>query len=160
MKGKKESSLGSLLKARGYSIAVAESCTGGMISSMITSEPGCSAYFLGGCISYGNEAKALLLGVRRADLKKQGAVSEEVSRQMARGVQKKLDADIGVGVTGIAGPSGGTRGKPVGTVYISVANRKSIYTEKHVFKGRRDEIRRKAAFCACSMVKNEINVQP
>jgi nicotinamide-nucleotide amidase len=114
--------VGQLLKAKGQTLAVAESCTGGGLGQMLTDIPGSSDYFMGGIISYANRVKVDLLGVDVQDLATEGAVSEVVAGQMAIGVKAKLGTDWGVSITGIAGPAGGTEGKPVGLVYIGIAN--------------------------------------
>lgn len=110
---------GQLAHERGWTVAVAESCTGGLVGHRLTSVSGSSAIFLGGIIAYANAAKVRLLGVRDADLQRCGAVSEPVARQMAEGARRALGADVGIGITGIMGPDGGTLEKPVGLVYIS-----------------------------------------
>jgi nicotinamide-nucleotide amidase len=110
-----------LLTARGKTLALAESCTGGNIAHRVTNEPGASAVFLGGVVSYANEAKEKFLGVSSETLKEHGAVSEAVAREMAEGARKKFGADFAIAVTGIAGPTGGTADKPVGTVFIALA---------------------------------------
>ena len=109
------------LRERGMTLATAESCTGGLISKRVTDLAGCSDVFLGGCVTYANEAKERLIGVSRETLEKYGAVSEQTAREMARGVRLALGADVGIATTGIAGPGGGTPDKPVGTVYIAVS---------------------------------------
>ena len=113
--------VGKLLREAGQNLAVAESCTGGGVGAMLTSIPGSSDYFAGGIISYSNEVKVSLLGVKEADLIEYGAVSDVVAKQMALGVKQKLGTDWGIGITGIAGPGGGTDTKPVGLVYIGLA---------------------------------------
>ena len=113
--------VGNLLREAGQNLAVAESCTGGGVGAMLTSIPGSSDYFAGGVISYSNEVKVSLLEVKEADLIEHGAVSEVVAKQMALGVKQKLATDWGIGITGIAGPGGGTDTKPVGLVYIGLA---------------------------------------
>jgi len=110
-----------LLARRGKKLALAESCTGGFIANGITNVPGASEIFPGGIVAYGNEVKVKFLGVHPDTLKKHGAVSEAVAREMAEGARKKFSADFAIAVTGIAGPGGGTKGKPVGTVFIAVA---------------------------------------
>jgi nicotinamide-nucleotide amidase len=114
--------VGGLLKAKGQTLAVAESCTGGGLGQMLTDIPGSSEYFMGGVISYANRVKVKLLGVNADDLAAEGAVSEIVARQMALGVKSKLVTDWGVSITGVAGPGGGTETKPVGLVYIGIAS--------------------------------------
>ncbi|MFM2304614.1 MAG: hypothetical protein RLZZ135_2026, partial [Cyanobacteriota bacterium] len=113
--------VGQLLIAKGQTLAVAESCTGGGLGQMLTEIPGSSSYFMGGIISYANQVKIDLLGVNEADLAREGAVSETVACQMAAGVKAKLGTDWGVSITGVAGPGGGTETKPVGLVYIGIA---------------------------------------
>jgi nicotinamide-nucleotide amidase len=114
--------VGGLLRARGQTLSVAESCTGGGLGKMLTDLPGSSDYFIGGIISYADRVKIDLLGVNPEDLATEGAVSEVVARQMAAGVKAKLGTDWGVSITGIAGPGGGTESKPVGLVYIGIAD--------------------------------------
>jgi nicotinamide-nucleotide amidase len=109
------------LRERGMTLACAESCTGGLIAKRITDLAGCSDVFLGGCVTYANEAKEKLIGVKRETLEAFGAVSEQTAREMARGVRLALGSDVGIATTGIAGPGGGTPEKPVGTVYIAVS---------------------------------------
>jgi PncC family amidohydrolase len=113
--------VGALLAGKGWTLAAAESCTGGLISHLITNIPGSSAYFLGGVVAYANKTKEQVLGVRRELLIAHGAVSREVALAMAQGVRRLLGADVGLAATGIAGPSGGTPQKPVGTVFIAVS---------------------------------------
>ena len=110
--------LGNILKEKQFTIATAESCTGGLIADKLTDIPGSSDYMLGGIVSYSNQVKVNQLGVAESDLKAVGAVSKEVALQMAKGVAKKMNADIGISTTGVAGPGGGTKEKPVGTVWI------------------------------------------
>jgi nicotinamide-nucleotide amidase len=114
--------VGQLLKAKGQTLAVAESCTGGGLGQMLTDAPGSSEYFMGGIISYADRVKIDLLDVNPEDLATEGAVSATVARQMAVGVKAKLGTDWGVSITGIAGPGGGTESKPVGLVYIGIAD--------------------------------------
>ena len=116
-----ENALVMKLRERGMTLATAESCTGGLIAKRVTDLAGCSDVFLGGCVTYANEAKEKLIGVSHETLEKYGAVSEQTAREMARGVRLALGADVGVATTGIAGPGGGTPEKPVGTVYVAVS---------------------------------------
>jgi PncC family amidohydrolase len=113
--------LGELLRARGLRIAVAESCTGGLLGAALTAVPGSSDYVLGGVIAYANQVKTALLGVDAALLAAHGAVSEEVARAMAEGVRTRLGAEVGAGITGVAGPSFDPGGKPAGLVWVAVA---------------------------------------
>jgi nicotinamide-nucleotide amidase len=109
------------LRERGMTLAVAESCTGGLIAKRFTDIAGCSDVFLGGCVTYSNEAKMKLLGVKEKTLAAHGAVSMETAAEMARGVRLALGADVGLATTGIAGPGGGTPEKPVGTVFVAIS---------------------------------------
>ncbi|RGN45011.1 MULTISPECIES: CinA family protein [unclassified Bacteroides] len=124
------SELGELLKERNYMLATAESCTGGNISATITAVPGSSEYYKGSIIAYSNEVKMNLLQVKEQTLIKHGAVSEETVREMVKGAMKSLNTDCAVATSGIAGPSGGTPDKPVGTVWIAAGSRKKIITLK------------------------------
>ena len=118
-----ENALLMFLRERGLTMAVAESCTGGLIAKRITDISGCSDVFMGGCVTYTNEVKQRLLGVSAETLEKHGAVSEETAAEMARGVRERLGADVGVSATGVAGPTGGSEETPVGTVFIGVSTK-------------------------------------
>ncbi len=150
------SRIGRLLRERGLTISVAESCTGGKLGDKITDVPGSSDYFLGGVISYSNDAKVALLGVKKSVLVTKGAVSEEVAHQMAAGARKRFHSDIGVGVTGIAGPNGGSVAKPVGLVYIAVSSSKRAVCTRNLFKGSRTEVKRSSTAKAVRMVEEFI----
>ncbi len=126
--------VGSRLREQGLTLAVAESCTGGMIGHRLTDVPGSSAYFLGTITTYAVAAKARLLNVRRETLDTEGAVSEATARQMAQEVRMLFRADVGVAVTGIAGPSGGTPEKPVGLTYVALATPDGTWVERHIWK--------------------------
>ncbi|MBN1313930.1 MAG: CinA family protein [Anaerolineales bacterium] len=128
---------GELLKERELLLAVAESCTGGLLSSQITDVPGSSDYFVGGIVAYSNAVKEQLLGVDRLVLEKVGAVSKEVALAMAIGVCKRLNADIGIGITGIAGPGGEMPGKPVGLVYIALSAKSGAWCNRYCWDGDR-----------------------
>jgi PncC family amidohydrolase len=134
-----EERVGKRLTEAGLTLAVAESCTGGLIGHRITDVPGSSTYFLGGVIAYAYEAKERLLGVRHSTLYEYGAVSEQTAGEMARGARRVVGADIGIAVTGIAGPSGGLPDKPVGTTWVAVSTRDREWTERHQWDGNRDE---------------------
>lgn len=143
---KLEELVGKLLKDRHCTVATAESCTGGKVASLITSVSGSSEYYKGSVVSYCNEVKADVLGVSRADLEKYGAVSSTVAEQMASGVRHLLKTDYAVATTGIAGPTGGSDEKPVGTVWIAVATPTRVVSRKYVFgKDRSINIERFAA---------------
>jgi len=144
--------VGRLLRSKGLTVSVAESCTGGRLGDMLTDVPGSSDYFLGGVISYSNDAKVSLLGVDSKTLKVKGAVSEEVAIQMAAGARTKLGADIGIGITGIAGPAGGTPTKPVGLVYVALSSRGSSECSRNVFRGSRSSIKDRSARKALEML--------
>ena len=149
-------------RVRGLHLAVAESCTGGMLGARLTAIPGSSDVFLGGVIAYDNAVKREMLEVPEAELVAAGAVSESVAVLMARGVCKQLSADVGVSVTGIAGPDGGTAEKPVGTVWLGLsapgpADDVALTTARRsVFTGDRNEIRRRAAQAALEMVRRAL----
>lgn len=130
---------------KGYSISTAESCTGGMIASLLVNVAGVSAVFKEGYITYSNEAKHKLLGVEEEVLKEHGAVSEAVASQMAKGAAEAANAQAALAVTGIAGPEGGTPQKPVGLVYIGCYINGSIQVSENRFQGNRLEIRQKTA---------------
>lgn len=125
------------LTERGLTLATAESCTGGTIASSLTAQAGASAYFKGGVVAYSNEVKEYALGVQHSTLEAHGAVSEETAREMAEGVRNRLDADLAIATTGIAGPDGGTKEKPVGTVWIAVADATHTEAKLLSFPGRR-----------------------
>ena len=140
--------VGRLLQERGLSLATAESCTGGLIGNLVTNNPGSSAYYIGGVVSYANQAKIDLLGVDPDLLKSYGAVSGPVARSMADGVSAALRSDIGLAVTGVAGPEGGSREKPVGTVHIGLATPSGTFAGKYFFRGKRRQIKSNAAIMA------------
>ncbi len=142
------SALGRELLRRGLRCATAESCTGGLIGAMLTSVPGSSAWYGGGVVSYANDVKERLLGVRRADLESCGAVSGPVVRQMALGACAAAGADVSMSVSGVAGPGGGTEEKPVGTVWIGWALQGDVHARMFRFPGGREEVRCRAARCA------------
>ena len=137
--------LGASLRAAGKTIACAESCTGGLVTSRLTDIPGSSGYVMGSIVSYTNEIKGRLVGVRHATLAAHGAVSPETAREMAEGIRRVIRTDLGLGITGIAGPGGGTAAKPVGLVYIAVSGvRGTRVTENH-FHGTRAEVKRQTS---------------
>jgi nicotinamide-nucleotide amidase len=137
-----EGVVGKLLSQKGLTLALAESCTGGLVANRVTNIPGSSDYFDRGIVSYSNKAKIEVLGVPSLLIESYGAVSEEVVRAMADGVRKLSNADLGVGISGIAGPGGGTREKPVGTVCIGISHReRGTFSKRFQFKGSREEIK-------------------
>lgn len=127
--------VGELLQTKGLTVGVAESCTGGLIGSYITDVSGSSAYFLGGVVAYSNDVKKTLLGVGNQTLASKGAVSPETALEMARGIRRLLNSDIGLATTGIAGPTGAVPGKPVGTVYVGLATPSLSAVKKFFFPG-------------------------
>lgn len=129
--------LGALLRSRGLTVGTAESCTGGAVAAAITAIAGCSDYFRGGVVAYSLDAKRDLLGVPGAVLDQFGAVSEECARAMAEGARRALGADLAVSTTGIAGPGGAEPGKPVGLVFIALADGDGTACARHVFIGDR-----------------------
>lgn len=145
-----------LLEKQNKKIAVAESCTGGLVSKTITDISGASAVFGYGVTVYSNEAKQKLLGVKKETLDSYGAVSENTVREMALGVLELANADISVAISGIAGPNNDGSAKPVGTVCIAVATTEKCYATTFVFAGKRGEIRRMAAKMALNMAYDEL----
>ena len=137
--------VGKSLRAKGMTLALAESLTGGLVANMITDEPGASDFFSCGVVAYGNEAKINLLGVKKATLRAHGAVSHQCALEMAKGAREAAGADIGAACTGIAGPTGATKTKPVGLVYIAVDDGKHALVEEETFPGDRLEIKRATA---------------
>jgi PncC family amidohydrolase len=137
---------------RGLWLATAESCTGGLISHLITNVAGSSTYYLGGVTAYSNEAKVRLLGVRQETLEQHGAVSEETVLEMARGIRKAMEADIGISVSGIAGPAGGTPDKPLGTVWIGLSSPRDEYARHFLWSGDRLAVKEQSAQAAMKMV--------
>ena len=135
----------------GVTLASAESCSGGLIAHRLTNVPGASAVFMGGVVAYSNPVKEGLLDVSAATLAAKGAVSAEVAQQMAEGARRRFQVDYAVGVTGIAGPGGGTPEKPVGLVYIAVAHPGEPRVARHVFQGARDAVKAQTADAALRM---------
>ena len=145
-----------LCRARGLTLATAESCTGGMVAERLTAVPGASDAFVGAVVAYANAVKEAELGVPADVLAAHGAVSEEVARAMARGARERLGADVAVSVTGIAGPDGGTPEKPVGLVHLAVAGPDGEDAVTTSFPGDRDGIRRRAAVTALHLVRRQL----
>jgi PncC family amidohydrolase len=141
-----------LLRARGLRLAVAESCTGGLIGHLITNVPGSSTYYMGSVTAYAYEAKVRLLGVRWETLEKFGAVSKETVLEMACGVRTALAADIGLSVSGIAGPGGGTPDKPVGLVWIGLSAEQVDEAWRNVWPGDRLQVKEQSAQAALQML--------
>jgi PncC family amidohydrolase len=148
-----DAGIGALLARHGCTIATAESCTGGLVAARITGVSGSSAYFLGGIVSYSNDAKHRLLGVPDLMLERYGAVSADVALAMARGVRRKIGTDIGIATTGIAGPGGATPTKPVGLVYIALAAEGVERCRRYLWHGDRLENVTASAEAALRLVR-------
>jgi PncC family amidohydrolase len=142
-----------LCRARGLTLATAESCTGGLVAARLTSVPGSSDVFVGGAVTYANARKEADLGVPAAVLAEHGAVSAEVAAAMARGAREHLEADVAIAVTGIAGPDGGTAEKPVGLVYLHAAGPDADRAQEIRLPGDRDAIRQRAAAVALHLTR-------
>jgi len=137
---------------KGLKLAIAESCTGGLLASMLTELSGSSKYLILGLVTYSNESKTSLLKIPAALIAKKSAVSYEVAELMARNARILAKADLGVGITGIAGPAGGVAGKPVGTVFIAVNSKSKQLYQKFLFKGNRSSIRKQSALKALELL--------
>ena len=146
-----------LCRARGWTLATAESCTGGMVAARLTSVPGSSDVFLGAIVSYANEVKERELGVPRETLERYGAVSEETAAAMSAGVRERLGADVAVSVTGIAGPGGGTADKPVGLVYVHVQTPGVAHGIQFTYGQDRESIRRRATVAALHLLRRHLS---
>jgi len=156
-----EAAIGKILRKNRLTIAVAESCTGGLVSSRITDVSGSSDYFIVGLVAYSNRIKEGLLGVSFSHCErpkgakqsqKYDAVSKEVALAMAKGIRRLAGTDIGIGVTGIAGPTGGTRSKPVGLVYVGLVTDKKKIVKEFRFKGSRQQIKLQASQAALNII--------
>lgn len=148
-----EIAVGKILLKKKLTLAVAESCTGGLISNRITNVAGSSDYFLCGIVAYSNGIKERLLGVSGKSIKKYGVVSKQVALEMAKGVRLIVKTDIGIGITGVAGPTGGTKTKPVGLVYIVFAADKKEIVKEFRFKGSRKDIKFQASEAALNLIQ-------
>ncbi len=146
------SSVGAKLRDSGRTVAVAESCTGGRLGDALTNISGSSDYFLGGVVSYSNDAKIDILGVDVYAIRDEGAVSDKVARMMAQGAMRLFGADYGVGITGIAGPSGSTPTKPVGLVYVAVCSSERTDCVRKIFEGDRTSVKEKAVEAALHLL--------
>ena len=151
-----EEQIGGLLVKRQWTLAVAESCTGGLLGARITSVSGSSRYFRGGIIAYADDVKVRRLGVAEDLLAQAGAVSAGVAKQMARGVRRRLESDFGVSVTGVAGPEGGSSDKPVGLVYIGVDGPGFNRIQEFRFEGGRNEVRTQSCDRALEMLRDAL----
>jgi nicotinamide-nucleotide amidase len=139
-----EKAIGDLLRKHEWTLSIAESCTGGLVSHQITNVPGSSDYFEGGVVSYSNRAKARHLSMPIEFIEEYGAVSPQVARRMAQGVRKAFQTTFGLSTTGVAGPAGGTKKTPVGLVFIAISDGKRSVVRKEILKGTRTEIKKAA----------------
>lgn len=155
-----EVKVGKLLRARGWRLAAAESCTGGLIGHLLTNVPGSSTYYLGSITAYAYEAKVRLLGVSWETLETYGAVSEETVLAMARGVRRALGADVGISVSGIAGPGGGTPEKPVGLTWIGISTPHTDTAFKFVWDGNRLQNKEWSAEKALEILVQILEAEP
>ena len=151
-----EEVIGRRLMITGFTLAVAESCTGGLIAQRITNVPGSSKYFIEGVVTYSNESKTRLLGVDKKLIRDHGAVSKEVARDMARGVRHRAKTDFGIAVTGIAGPGGGSEEKPVGLVYVALADDAHTEHKRLMIPGDRELVRWRASQAALDMLRRRL----
>ena len=140
-----EKTIGILLRKKGWTLSIAESCTGGLICDRITNVSGSSDYFMGGMVTYSNESKAEHLGVSLVEIRRYGAVSSQVAGKMAQGVRKAFGTTFGLSTTGVAGPTGGTKRSPVGRVFIGISDVKRTWVKRLDLEGSRREIKKKAA---------------
>ncbi len=138
---------------RGKTVAVAESCTGGLVSRLLTQISGSSQYFILGVVAYSNQAKINILQLPASLIAKKGAVSKEVAENLAQSIRKLAKTDFGIGVTGIAGPTGGTAQKPVGTVFIAVSSKDKTLSKKFNFTGSRNSIIKKSAIQSLKLLR-------
>lgn len=152
-----EEAVVALLSKNGLSITTAESCTGGLVSGTIVNVAGASDVFKGGYVTYSNKLKKNVIGVKKSTLEKYGAVSEQVAAEMAKGAMEEAKADVAIATTGIAGPGGGSKEKPVGLVYIGCAVKNKVYVEKYNFSGNRNKVRQSAVVAALSMVRKYVS---
>ena len=150
--------IGALLTEKNFTIACAESCTGGLLTSKLTDVAGSSAYVKGAVVSYSNEIKNSILHVKEETLKNFGAVSEQTAKEMAANIRQIFNTNIGVSITGIAGPSGGNSEKPVGTVYIGVSDSNGEKIQRFQFGGTRTEIKEKSVESALKMIKDYLTL--
>lgn len=151
-----EEAVAKILTKKRLTIAVAESCTGGLVSNRLTDVSGSSKYFMMGVVAYSNESKENMLGVSQKTLKRHGAVSKQTALEMARGIKYLASTDTGLGITGLAGPTGGTKRKPVGLVYIALVTAKKQLSRKFRLKGSREEIKFQASQAALDLIRRSL----
>jgi nicotinamide-nucleotide amidase len=158
--GEMEEVVGQRLLEKGMTISTAESCTGGQIGHRLTNVAGSSEYFLGGVVAYSNLSKMDLLGVREDTLKRYGAVSGPVAKEMAKGVRSRFGTDLGISVTGVAGPTGGSPQKPVGTVHVGLAHGAHVTSGQYRFWGSRVQVKQQSATMALDWIRRYLNGDP
>jgi nicotinamide-nucleotide amidase len=154
-----EKTVGTSLRAARATLAVAESCTGGLLAAQLTEQPGSSDYFLGGIVTYANRIKETQLAIDPHVLKRYGAVSPEIARALAQNVRERMGSTYGIGITGIAGPGGATAGKPVGLVYVALATPRRTKVSEFQFSGSRDAVRTRAVTAALDALRQELLVK-
>ena len=152
-----EGVVGEMLRKNYLTISVAESCTGGLIGNLLTNVPGSSSYFLGGMVVYSNQSKVDLLNVSQESIQTYGAVSDQTVREMAEGIKKRIKTDIGLAVTGIAGPDGGSEQKPVGTVHIGLAAEGETFSGRYRFWGTRKQVKLNTALMALDWIRRYLD---
>ncbi|MBI5048750.1 MAG: CinA family protein [Deltaproteobacteria bacterium] len=150
---KPEETVGRILKKLGLTLGIAESCTGGLLCHKITNVSGSSKYFRGGVVAYSNDLKKQILDVPKEILHKFGAVSKETAKVMAQGAKRRLGGDIGIAITGIAGPTGGSKAKPLGTVFIAISGKTTERDQRFLLKGSRQSIKLAASNKALKMLR-------
>ncbi|MBW1817270.1 MAG: competence/damage-inducible protein A [Deltaproteobacteria bacterium] len=155
-----EEIIGQGLAEKDLTLSTAESCTGGLIGHRLTNVPGSSAYYMGGMVVYSNQAKIDLLGVSAETLEAQGAVSDRTVREMAEGVRRRMQTDLGLAVTGIAGPDGATKDKPVGTVHLGLAVESETFSRKYRFWGTREQVKHNTSMMALDWIRRYMNGYP
>jgi nicotinamide-nucleotide amidase len=155
-----EAVAGRLLLEKGVTVALAESCTGGLIGHRLTNVPGSSRYVEGGVIAYSNHLKTALIDVNEETLKQHGAVSAETAQEMAKGVRGRTGSHLGLAVTGIAGPEGGSKEKPVGTVYLGLSQGDGLYSKGYRFRGNREQVKQNSAAMALDWIRRHLNGDP
>ena len=160
MRNSLEKTIGELLRERKWTLAIAESCTGGLICDRITDVSGSSDYFMGGMVTYSNASKAKHLGIPLNYIKRHGAVSPQVAKKMAQGVRKTFNTTFGLSTTGVAGPTGGTKRSPVGRVFIGLAEGRKVWVKKLDLKGTRRAIKERATETALQFLHEILVKKP
>ena len=150
--------VGEELAKKKQTVAVAESCTGGLLGKLLTDVPGASEYFTYGWVTYSNNAKMTELGVPAEIIEKHGAVSEQAASAMAEQARQKAKSDFAISITGIAGPTGGTKDKPVGLVYIGLSDAQGVETKRFIFSADRETVRMRAALTALNMLRLRLRI--